>query len=219
MRKVLIAMLLIGLTAPAQALDLPGFGRKKDESAAKDDDAPSEQGIGSEKAPASGAGEKGKVEAFPVRVTNEDINGANPKFLETYFVALSFMQKMQLPDGSMTTEPGRVLVFQKGDAYVISFYRPMDGAYTLMGQPVVLKNAGVPREDFHLTHNVPTVVCKRTDTAGIWRVYVLAGKTVSEAAPDDTVLSPASLPALTPPAATAPAAAAPASAPAAAPAK
>ncbi len=204
MHKVLAALLLLALIAPAQALDLPGFGRKKDDekSAAKDDDAPSEQGMGGEKA--GNSGEKPKGDApFPVRVTNEDVNGTNTKFLETYFVALSFMQKMQLPDGTMTSEPGRVLVFQKGDLFVVAFYRPLDGAYVLLGQPVVLKNAGVPREDFHLTHNVPTIVAKRTDAPGIWRAYVLSGKSVSEAAPDDTVLSPASLPALAP---TAPAA-------------
>jgi hypothetical protein len=191
MRGILAVFLLVGLMYPVQALDIPGCSRKKEEAQENkaNDDSPSEQAINDTPAGKGGKDAKeGKAEApFPVRVTNEDINGSNPKFLETYFVAQSFMQKMQLPDGSLTPEPGRVLIFQKGDTFIVAFYRPLDGAYVLMGQPVGLKDVIVPREDFDQVHNVPAIVAKRSDGQGMWRIALLMGKVVNEPAQDDTV--------------------------------
>lgn len=190
MRTWLVAMILAGMTIPAQALDLPGFGKKKDgapKEATESADKSSEPTAQEQKAPKTDA-------PFPIRITNADLSGDNLKFLETYLVVQNFQQKMQLPDGSMTTESGRVLVFQKGDTYIIGFYRPVDDAYVLMGQPVGLKDSGLPREDFHQAQNLPTIVAKRNDGQGMHRVFIQAGKTVHETAPDDTVTKPAEAP-------------------------
>lgn len=119
---------------------------------------------------------------FPVRVTEADLDGSKPEFLAKHLVLISFVQKLQLPDGSMTTKPGKVLVIQKDDAYMVGFYRPFETGYVLADKPVTLKNVQIPRESVHPKHNVPCLIAKRQDGQGAWNIYILGGKSKIEPA-------------------------------------
>lgn len=167
MRKLLLLMML--LTLPVAAQD----GKS----------APKGGGKGEAPAPAEQAPEN----LFPQRVTDADIEGKNIKFLEDYFILAAFMQKMQLPDGTLTQQPGRALVMQKGDIFILGFYRPLDGGYVLLGQPALLKGIEMPREDIQPEHNLPCLIARRLDGQGAWRVYVRNGQVVAELAQDDAV--------------------------------
>ncbi len=119
-------------------------------------------------------------EAFPVRISDEDLNGTNLDFPAKHLVLITFLQKIQLPDGSMTSTPGKVLVIQKRDTYMIGFFRPVDGGYVLADKPVPVKNIVIPRESVHPKHNVPCLIAKRQDGQGSFRIYILGGKAIIE---------------------------------------
>lgn len=167
MRKLLAVIMLLALPVAAQEGKSAPKGGDKGEAAA----------------PAAQLPEN----LFPQRVTDADIEGKNLKFLEDYFILATFMQKMQLEDGNLTPQAGRVLVMQKGDIFILGFYRPFDGGYVLLGQPALLKGIEMPREDVQPEHNLPCLIARRLDGQGAWRVYIRNGQVVTEAAQDDAI--------------------------------
>ena len=130
---------------------------------------------------------KAEKEPFPTKVTTDDLEGKNPKFLEDYFIMVTFMQKIQLENGEMTKEPGRVLIFHKGDTNAVAYYQPVADGFVLVGKPAMVKDIDLPREDVNPEQSVPCLIAKRQDGQGAWRFYVVRGKTVMEPFEDDAV--------------------------------
>ena len=126
------------------------------------------------------------AEAIPAKVTAADLDGTRPEFLAKYFILTVFPQKMQLADGKLSENEGKVLVMQKDSSMIIAFYRPEGGEFVLVGKPTVLSAVVPPRADVHPENGLPCVVVRRQGSADAWRLFLRAGKVVSEQFVDET---------------------------------
>ncbi|MDR0867848.1 MAG: hypothetical protein LBP75_05150 [Planctomycetota bacterium] len=125
------------------------------------------------------------AETLPQTITEDALKDV--EFLTKYFVDQVFSQKMQLENGLLSEEDGKVLTLRKDKNMIIAFYAPNDeGEFVLVGNPTVLSGVLPVRASVNADNNLPCLVVKKIDDAAAWRIYLRAGQVVREEFIDET---------------------------------
>ncbi len=115
----------------------------------------------------------------PEIFSEEDLSGENPEFLENYFILANFTQRLQLADGKLSKQKGRILVIEKeGNTYFAFYFKTDSGKFRKIGRTLATRDINFPRQDIHPEYNIPCLIVSKKDSADAYRIYLYNGQTV-----------------------------------------